>query len=248
MRQNKTKWALILTAFVISMTGCGSAMPEVTDEQMNVIGEYAAVQLLKYDADSRSRLVDAETIEKEEKRQAAWEAARQKEPAATPEPEGMGEVDDTPVVEAEGQTADSVASLEEYFGLPQGINMVYSGYQVAESYPEGGTEEFLALDAAEGKKLLVLSFRIENATDSEQSVDLFAKNASYRVTVNGNYTRSALTTMLLNDMSTYISTLPAHGSEELVLLVEVEETVIDNLTSIVINLKNESKLYTIQAL
>lgn len=247
MRQNKRKWALIVTASMIFMTGCGNAMPEVTDEQMNTIGEYAAVQLLKYDADSRSRLVDAETIEREEKKQAAWEAARQKEPEPTPEPEGMGKVDDTPVVGGE-QAAGSASSLEEYFELPQGMSVQYGGYQICDSYPQSGTEDFFALDAAEDKKLLVLSFQIENTADSEQSVDLFAKSATYKVTINGSYIRSALTTILLNDISTYKDTLPAHSSKEVVLLVEIDESLSNDITSIVMNLKNESKSYTIQAL
>ncbi len=248
MRQSKRKWLMILIAVVVSLTGCGSIMPETTDEQMNVIGEYAAVQLLKYAANSRSRLVDAETIEMEEKRQTAWENAKRKEPISTPEPEGMRAVDDTPVVELGEQGTGGVASLEEYYGLTQGLSMTYSSYQICDSYSPEGEDGFLNLSAANGKKLLVLSFQIENTTDSEQAVDLFAKNGIYRVTVNGSYTRNALITTLLNDITTYISTLSAHSSGELVMVVEIEQTIADNITSIAINLKNEGKSYTIQAL
>ncbi|MGN1145512.1 MAG: hypothetical protein ACI4R5_03610 [Acetatifactor sp.] len=243
----RKKWCLILVALIISMTGCGSSMPEVTDEQMSSIGEYAAVQLLKYDANSRSRLLDAETLEREEKKRAEWEAAGKTEPTPTSEPEGMGQADNTPVVEPGGKT-DGVASLEEYFELPEGIRMVYSGYQVCGSYPQGGTENFFSLDATEGKKLLVLSFQIENTTDIPLNVDLMERNAVYRVTINDSYTRIALTTMLLNDVSTYIKELPAQSGEEVVLLVELEQETADSITSISIKMKNESKTYTIQVL
>lgn len=247
MRLSKRNCVLILSLIMIFMTGCGSVMQEVTDEQMNLIGEYAAVQLLKYDANSRSRLVDSELMEKEEKRQAAWEAAREKEPASTPKPEGMGATDDTPIVGVGTIENQGIATLEEYYDLPQGLSLTYSGYQVCESYPQEG-EGVFSLDASEGKKLLVLSFRIENATENEQAVDLFSRAGQHKITVNGDYTRTALTTMLLNDISTYENTLLANSGEELVLLVEVEQAVANNITSIVVNFKNESKAFTIQAL
>ncbi len=248
MRLSKRNCVLILSLIMILMTGCGSAMQEVTDEQMNLIGEYAAVQLLKYVANSRSRLVDSELMEKEEKRQAAWEAAREKKPASTPKPEGMGAVDDTPVVGVGTIENQGIATLEEYYDLPQGLSLTYSGYQVCESYPQEGEEGVFSLDASEGKKLLVLSFRIENATENDQAVDLFSKAGQQKITVNGDYIRNALTTMLLNDISTYENTLSANSGEELVLLVEVEQAVTNNIASIVVNFKNESKAFTIQAL
>ena len=70
----------------------------------------------------------------------------------------------------------------------------------------------------------------------------------YRVTINDSYTRIALTTMLLNDVSTYIKELPAQSGEEVVLLVELEQETADSITSISIKMKNESKTYTIQVL
>ena len=41
---------------------CGNEIPDLTEEESQRIGEYAAVTLLKYDANNRSRLVDPEVV------------------------------------------------------------------------------------------------------------------------------------------------------------------------------------------
>ena len=59
---------------------------------------------------------------------------------------------------------------------------------------------------------------------------------------------NALPTLLPNDMSTYVDTLPAGGEQELVLLVEVNEDVANDIQNLSLRLKNESNEYTIQLL
>ena len=45
-------------AVTLGMTACGNAIPDMTEAQMQAISEYAAITLLKYDVDHKSRLVD----------------------------------------------------------------------------------------------------------------------------------------------------------------------------------------------
>ena len=59
---------------------------------------------------------------------------------------------------------------------------------------------------------------------------------------------NALTTMLPNDMSTYEETLEPGQSQELVLLLEVNEDVAGAVQTIALRLKNASNEYTIQLL
>ena len=52
----------LLCAMMLSMTACGNEIPDLTEEESQRVGEYAAVTLLKYDANNRSRLVDPEMV------------------------------------------------------------------------------------------------------------------------------------------------------------------------------------------
>ena len=66
------------------------------------------------------------------------------------------------------------------------------------------------------------------------------------MTLNGKDTRQALMTMLLNDMSTYADDISDGDSEQVVLVFEVNEMTETDISEIRLNLKNESKTYTIQ--
>ena len=235
----------MLCAMVLTMTACGSEIPELTDEESQQIGEYAAVTLLKYDANNRSRLVDPEIVIAKLEKDAAKEARRQ-ENAQTEET-----TDTNTATEIQMPTAkeDIIASMEEFFGLAGGVTLTYKDYQVADSYPEdGSTDDFFALDAAPGKKLLILNFQLTNGTEQEESMDFLNASSRYIITVNGSIRGNALTTMLPNDMSTYTETLGAGESQELFLMLEVNEEAANDIQSISLKLKNASNEYTIQLL
>lgn len=227
---------------IFGLTGCGeNKIPEMTDEQMQLIGEYTAVTLMKYDANQRSRLVDYTEM------LATPEPEIPQEPEAE-EPQGMDPTDDTPVVD--GPAADEPAapmSIEEALKLPEGIGVIYTGEGLYDSYPEG-EDTFFALSASEGKKLLVLNFSIINASGQEQSVDILSLSPEFKVSVNGEYSRRALMTWLEEDLTVYQGTLPSMGSAATVLVIEVDEETASDISSLSISLKNDSETYTIPIL
>lgn len=245
--------ALAVTAILImsGLTGCGNSIPEMTQEQMAQVGEYAAITLLKYDANHRSRLVDAETVEAYDKKMQELEALREKleQQKAEKESQGMKPVEDTPTVELNGETTaiNVVKSLAESLNVPEGVFINYTGYQCCDTYPEdGSTEEYFTLDAAGGKKLLVLEFSVENKSATSVAMDFFSKTAVYSVDAGDGKKYNAMTTMLLDDMSTYVGTIPTGESQKMVLLFEVDESVAKNMEDVKLYLREESQTTTIQ--
>ena len=236
----------LLCTMMLSMTACGNEIPDLTEEESQRVGEYAAVTLLKYDANNRSRLVDPEMVIAKLEKEAAREAAKAAQEEAKAEETGS-----TGTTEVTMPTAqeDITASMEDFFGLPEGVSITYEDYMVTDSYPEdGATDEYFALDASAGKKLLVLRFRLTNGTEQEEKIDLLNTNSRYIITVNDSIRANALTTMLPNDMSTYAETLEPGQDQELVLLLEVNEDVAGAVQAIALRLKNASNEYTIQLL
>lgn len=235
----------LLCTMMLSMTACGNEIPDLTEEESQRIGEYAAVTLLKYDANNRSRLVEPEVVIAKLEKDAAKEAARAEREAAKSEETASGTTEVTMPTAQE----DIIASMDDFFALPEGVTLTYEDYLVADSYPEDGSaDEYFALDASQGKKLLVLRFRLTNGTEQEQTIDLLNTNSRYIITVNGSTRANALTTMLPNDMSTYAETLNPGENQELVLLLEVNEDVANEVQNIALQLKNASNEYTIQLL
>ena len=210
----------LLCAMMLSMTACGNEIPDLTEEESQRVGEYAAVTLLKYDANNRSRLVDPEMVIAKLEKEAAKEASQEEEKA-----EETGSTGTTEVTMPTAQE-EITASMEDFFGLPEGVSITYEDYMVADSYPEDGVEDdYFALDASMGKKLLVLRFHLTNGSEQEETIDLLNTNSRYIITVNDSIRANALTTMLPNDMSTYAETLEPGQTQELVLLLEVNEDV-----------------------
>lgn len=236
--------ALTAGLLIISLTGCTqNRIPDLTDEQMQMMGEFAAFNLMKYDANGRSRLVDYTDMLSTPEPEPAQDPAA--EGTETQEPQGMDPVDDTPVTGAPGSEAGNAYTAASVLGLPEGMEIVFTEYGLYDVYPEGDEGSF-ALSATEGKKLLVLNFSIINATGQDQEIDFLTLSPQFGITVNGDYSRRAWMTMLENDMTTFVGTVPNAGAVSAVLVIEVEEAAAENISSVSLDIKNDSKKCTMQ--
>lgn len=231
---------LVAVISALCFTGCGeNQIPDLTDEQMQMVGEFTAITMLRYDAKHRSRLVDYTSLLE------SPEPETKPEPEPTREPAGMDPVDDTPVIGANSQTGTN-AGLEGTLEFPEGVSVTFIGQALYDSYPE--TEDGFAITATRGKELLVLRFSISNATAQDQTFDLLTMEPEFRVTVNGDYSRTALFTGLENDFVTFRKTIPAGESTTAELVIEVDTEMADHITSISLKVKNGSKTCITQLL
>ncbi|MBO5209015.1 MAG: hypothetical protein J6B68_06690 [Lachnospiraceae bacterium] len=241
-----------------TLTGCGKTMPELTEEENELITEYAVDVLLKYDKNYNNRLLNMDEYEKEKAAQeeiaALEEAAAEKiaknEAAAAGKTEDGLPVEDTEVIDAtaEGTAAEEEAqaqSIEEFYAV-DGFTFQYSGCDVVDEYPEvaeAETAAFFAMEATEGTQLLVVKFQAVNQSGEEKELNMLNYGTRVKVSVNGESAQNALTTMLLNDLQTYKGVVPANESVELVSIVEVPEGA--SASNLAIVLKNESGSTTI---
>lgn len=251
----------------MGLTGCTGDFPELSDEDTAAIGQYAAVTLLKYDANSRSRLVDFEKIEEDKTNEAekkepennSNQNTAQDSPADSHRDPGQGDAlqngenqsgtqnpsqnpsrDSLP-----GMDTNTARSLEEYLEIPEGVTIELYDIDVCDHMSEEG-DSYFSLDASAGKKLLVLNMSMKNTSSGSVSINLLDRKDIYQVTVNNQYTDFALTTMHSLDMSCYKGNLKAGETKELLILVEVDAKIAESIQSISLNLKNESKTYTIR--
>lgn len=228
------------------LTGCGSTMPDLTQEETDLISEYAVGVLLKYDKYHSGRLVDTtdyETVEDVAQ-------TEEQEEAEQPEPEQEEvSVDDTEVVDVsqDEETIATPATIEEYYGL-QDFTIQYTGYELAQNYPPDADENnvFFSMDATEGMQLLVLKFTAFNTSSSDQTLNMLERGARFRVSVNGESSKGALATMLLNDMQTYNEVVSAGSMVELVSIVEVPQSVSVNTIEFILRGGEENAVMNLQ--
>lgn len=212
----KTSVLLCSMAAALLMTGCAT-VPDLTQNETELISEYAVGVLLKYDKRHRSRLVDISEYEfAEETEEPVEEVVEEPEPAT----EETAEVVD--VSQDEEETQPAVSSVEAYYGISN-IMISYTGWEMADSYPPQAEGEipYFSMDASEGMQLLVLKFNAQNLTGDDQALNMMDYRATFRVSINGEASKGALATMLVNDMQTYDGVIPASSSVDMVSIVEV---------------------------
>ena len=221
-----------------TLTGCGGPMPELTEEENEIITEYAVDLLLKYDKNYNNRLIDLDAYRErqailQERREAlavedATKEAEQAELAAQEEASGTETANNT-VEES------TVSSIEEFYGIDN-IVFQYTGYDLTYIYPEAVEDEtalYFSMDTTPGMQLLVLKFLATNISGEQKDLNMLNYGMRIRINVGDGVSENALSTMLLNDLQTYNGTLGANESTELVAIIEVPEgTPIEDITMI----------------
>ncbi len=208
-------------AAALLMTGCAT-VPDLTQTETELISEYAVGVLLKYDKGHGRRLVDTTGYDLVEETEEPEPEPPVEETPEEPEVEETPEVVDVSQDEEAAQPAAS--SVEAYYGIPN-IMISYTGWEMVDSYPPQAEDEtpFFSMDASQGMQLLVLKFNAQNLTGEDQTLNMMGYRATFRISVNGEASKGALATMLVNDMQTFDSVIPAGSSVDMVSIVEVPQ-------------------------
>ncbi len=240
----KKKTIVFTTALcaVMTLSGCGSTIPNMTTEESHIISEYAANLLLKYDKNYEVKVVDTtayhEELRKQEEaaRKAAEEAAME---AAKKEAEEAAQGSEG----ANGQEVEQpvVSSIEEFYQI-QGVQIQYAGYGIYNSYPEvgEGEEMFFALGATDGNQLLVLNFDVKNISGAEMNLNMMDVNPKFKVSVNGGTNKNTLFTLLPEDLSAFAGALGTDGAVRTVLVTEIPASESQAINSITLTMKSEA--------
>lgn len=233
--------ALAGAVLMCSLNGCGNAIPDMTQEQQDMVTEYAAQLLLKYDANYQSSILTEEQSRKAEEELirdaelAVLVRERQEMQQAAEGNESGGDGEDPSEPEAPVYT-----DVDSFLGLSDSVEIEYAGYLVCDSYPEG-TEandwQGVARATSSNSRLVVFTFNVTNVSGSDYLLDMASLGAKFSFRINGNITKTSLTTLLANDLMMYRDTIPAGGSVEAVLLIEMPAADTESFTGIKMTMK-----------
>lgn len=235
----------LAAAASLCMAACGSTIPDMTEEQNALIVEYAAGLLLKYDENYHGRLVETpEPSEEELVKLEQQEGKTQSEEEESQLQEESAQT--TPVVDiSEEPEVIEYRSIEEFYGI-SGVTISYIGYELKDMYPDAGADDlFFAMSASNGSKLVVLNFDVVNVSGQDMNLDMLSLGMKFKVSINGEAPRYALTTMLTNDLASYSGTIAAGASEQLVLVVEVPQEKAQSIQTLSLVMKNVAEDATI---
>lgn len=222
--KRKLKSCIICFFVGACLVGCGNAIPDMTQQEQEMIVEYAASKVLEYDKNSDSKLMTLE-LEQEVVEEVA-PANEGEQPDEIPDLLEAEDADVTIIDNTEDGAENQNVPIETFFQL-EGVEIAYNGYETTSSYPTENTEDtYFYMSATDGMQLVVLNFLVKNVTNEDVELDIAGIKPRFKIEING-VTKNALTTLLLNDMSYYKGTIQAGENVELVLVCEmpVEENI-----------------------
>lgn len=252
MKKGKVLGLLAMSAML--MTGCVDHMPELTAEQSEIISEYAAGLLLKYSSNYNYKIASEEEV-------AAAMAAGQE--ASEPETEQAAETDSGQADDGTGQETVSpetepgsepdanqepvqlVADLD--FAAELGIDDLiirYQSFEICSSFPKDNSG--FSVDAAQGKKLLVIHFDMEGLPEEDVDCNLFDHDIKMRVNINGTASAAVLSTMLPNDLASYMDVVHAGDIVDVVAVAQIDDMTEEEIQTLDLWASSDSQSCTVR--
>ena len=215
----------IIVGMIICLTGCSNQIPDLSEEDQNLVSEYAAQLLLKYDENFSPRLMTEEMVSEN----AAAEVV--KEEVVGPVSDNLPTSSENTISNEQTQTEEVTSlisgaqkmDLAKFLGL-ESLSISYIDSKTYDIYPEK-ENEILTVNAEPGTKIVVSRFAVANTSATDVICDMLNKEVTYEITFDGEKKYKVLTTMLLDDFTTYSDTILANETKELVFLTEVPEEV-----------------------
>ncbi len=235
------------------MTACGS-IPKLSADETEMVSEYAASLLLKYDSENHSRLVDTTAFfEKynaavknyQDQEKAYYDAVEREAEQRRREAEAQEKANEAynndgtggaTVVNADGAgnktETFSDMPIAEFLGLSD-FTINYAGCEIMDAYPKDPGDVGFSLSALHGNTLLVLFFDVTNNSGSDKELDLSynAISVTYKVSVNGSKYTRIMDTMLPDSLLGYTESFAGNETKKVSLILEVPAgTLVESLS------------------
>lgn len=224
MRIKYGKKVIIAGMVSCLLSGCGNAIPELTEAEASLIATYAADTLLENSRESTSRLMDTETETARLDELARKVENLKKKQAAEEEEEKVQETGNSSSGAAVNVN-ERVENIADFIGL-DGFQVSYDGYEIKKSYQvEEGAEWEPTFDASSGKNLLVVKLKVTNISGAPAVADVLSKDMLFSFNGDGGINGMALVTMLLNDFTYAQDTFEAGESKQYVLITQIDENI-----------------------
>lgn len=261
MKNKLLIYMLLCMLCIICLTGCANAIPEMTDEELRMVEEYAAQLILKYDKNHQTSVLTEEErqaqiakLEQQAELEILVQEERERQEAAAQNNQNdAGSSEDGNLSDSEtGESGDNVyvpayTDIDEFLELSSYVNIEYSNYIITATYPQNSElNDWQGVTTATGSNTLVaFEYTVENVSGADYTLDMASLDKRFSFKINGNITKTAITTLLANDLSYYRDVIPAGEKVTAVLIIEIDPDVAAQMQTVDMILKyngNRSEL------
>lgn len=220
----------VLSALALSVTGCVEAV-KLDKEQEDKFVQYSVFSVLQHDKNYMVKLenVDEDYIKKQE-------------PEENPTEEATVKPDSSDTQSGNRPSSGSsvtVGNLAEALNISD-ATLTYKGFKVCSNYPETDGIPAFVIKAVQGKKLVVLEFDLKNNSSKDINVDISSKDIYVKGIFNNSIKTNALVTLLPEALNTYKGDIKAGGTVSTVLVFEMSDGYVKNLSEVTVEVKSEN--------
>ena len=214
-----------LLAAVMSFTGCGTQLYELTEGEEAIITNYSAYVISKYNTFQKDGMNAVVPEIREEDTETGAEEV----------------VSDTETADSAAQGVQAI-SLAQALDLPEGIDVTYNGFSISPSYKEG---DYYALEAKSGYTYLIMNFTLTNSGETASDLDLFSEAPKFSVQVEGEDKTAAEDNFLTYSLATYEGTIEPGDSVDVVLLFSVKDTTDESSVNPQLYIDKQDSVYSV---
>ncbi len=225
--------ALMIVCVALCCTGCVESQYNLTEEENDMIAEYMAGVLLKYDLKYPGKLL-YETEDEMEGAESEQVPSPSPIPASSSDKNsptnsntnnttnnGKGN-NDTNTPQTEEPATEHYLKLSEiYTSKDFAIN--FNRSKEYQRYPESSEISYPQLEANKGNKYLVLFFDVKNTASKMMSLNLMSSGIQYRLEDGAGKQKKPLLTALTNDLQYLDVKVEAGKTYEAVIIFEVSK-------------------------
>lgn len=223
----KTKLFLLIAGIgMLSMTGCASTL-KITDTQSDMVAEYAAGLVLKYDRYYEDEYIEPTIMVEEVVIPSVSTPTPTVAIASTDNKSSNGKTLGTSQKTEENLQAN--ADFTEVIGI-KGLSIEYSDYEIRENL----SDPYFTIESGEGKKLLIVTFSVKNTTSKDVKLNLENADIEYQLDIENGTFQKPLLTFLENDLRLIDTVIKAKSTIETVLVFNVSDDInVKNVNAII---------------
>lgn len=211
----KRKLCVLAFAVAVIFTGCSYNVPDLSNVDNDLAGQYVADALLRYDKHYDEGL-DYDHALLQPTPTPVPTAAPTEAPGNTASPNGQGTSPDG----SGAQAALTSVSLSDLYGV-SGVTVKGNTYRVTSSY---GTS-YAVCQARKGKKLVAVNFTISNKSKSDKRVNFQKKGVKAELLLDGESAGAPLLSIVDGDLQSFNTKIAAGKRKQGVLIFEIDKSV-----------------------
>lgn len=236
MTGRNIKMAAVAFTAIITLTGCGTQLYDMTDAEQSLIANYSAYVVAKHNIYQQDGMTNA--TEDTEDTEKVDEVSPDNSHSQDNKTSEAGNDKSSNSQKEPAASQEKKVSLAEATGYGS-LDITYNGATESDVYNEGS---YYSMTAGSGNTFAVMKFTLKNPTSEDINVDMFGNARTYKATFPDGKEYTAEGTFLTYSLNTFQGTVKAGGSVDVVLLFKIPQgTACDNITMSVIK-DNEKSL------